>query len=108
MVKTLTEIMDSLKGRFGDDTSDEVITILEDVSDTIGDYESRLAGSEDWKAKYEETDRAWREKYTARFYSGTEELPLTNTDLSDNYDMGDETAEPIEFSDLFEEIKEDE
>lgn len=65
-VLTIDDFETSLKSRLQNDTSDEAIAALEDITDTIGDIRNRL--SEDWKTKYEENDRTWREKYTARFF----------------------------------------
>lgn len=62
-------IMDTIKSHIGDDTSDASISLLEDMTDTLDDFESKMAGDgEDWKSKYEENDKQWREKYTARFF----------------------------------------
>lgn len=94
-VRTREELISSLSERFGEDTSDEVISVLEDVTDTISDYETRISEAGDWKTKYEENDRSWREKYKSRFMSGsgTEETVLEN----------DETVvEKTTFDDLFE------
>ena len=90
-VRTKEELLASIKARFGEDTSDESITLLEDVADTIGDYESR--SGEDWKKKYEENDSSWRKKYTDRFF---------NPPDSDE-DKGDEEEKPVPrtFEDLF-------
>ena len=96
-VKTKDEIIASLKVKLGDDTSDEVITILEDVSDTFSDYESRISESGDWKEKYEALDSDWRKRYTERFYSNEEaEEPITIEKASEKVKN---------FSDLFEEEK---
>ena len=95
-VKTRDEIITSLRAKLGDDTSDEVITILEDVSDTFSDYESRITESDDWKTKYENLDQKWRKRYTERFYSNEEVEPVTI----------EETTEKIKnFDDLFKEEK---
>lgn len=69
-VKNKDEILESIKTRVGDNTDDETISFLEDVSDTLTDLEKRASGdAEDWKTKYEENDKMWRERYTSRFFS---------------------------------------
>lgn len=92
-VKTREEILNSIKAKFGDQTDDETIAILEDVTDTFTDLETKAQGDgEDWKAKYEENDASWRKKYTERFYSSdpkeepdkdveSEDAPKTYADL---------------------------
>lgn len=69
-VKNKEEILEAIKTRVGDNTDDETISFLEDVSDTLTDLETRATGGgEDWKTKYEENDKSWRERYTNRFFS---------------------------------------
>lgn len=50
----------------GERNDDETLTFMENLSDSFPD-------GEDWKAKYEENDRAWRERYRSRF------LTMSNT-----------------------------
>ena len=68
-VKTLEELMESVRTRLGDDQSDEALALLEDISDTYGDMQSRTTGGEDWKKKYEENDTEWRKRYQDRFFN---------------------------------------
>lgn len=94
-VKTREEILNSIKTKFGDQTDDETIAILEDVTDTFTDLETKANGDgEDWKAKYEENDASWRKKYTERFYSAAPK------DEPPKLDEGDEEA-PKTYADLF-------
>lgn len=59
-----------LNERIGNDTSDDGINFLEDMTDTYNDLEKKANGNgEDWKTKYEENDKAWKEKYKRRFFS---------------------------------------
>ena len=71
MIRNGEELLGMIKGVIGEDTSDESLQLIEDVSDTINDYEDRA--KEDWKAKYEANDKAWREKYRDRFFNGKPE-----------------------------------
>lgn len=81
------ELMTKLSARIGEDTSDEAIQLLEDVSDTLADYESKAAGDgTDWKAESERIDREWRERYIARFNGAeTEDEPFVPKDEPKNY-----------------------
>lgn len=72
-VKTREEIMEAIRKRIGEDTSDEAISLLEDVTDTFTDYEAKVADKTDWKAKYDEMDASWRKKYMDRFSGKTGE-----------------------------------
>lgn len=62
------EMIERLSERFGDDNSDEVLSILEDVSDTFNAFNA----TEDWETKYKENDAAWRKKYRDRFETGVQ------------------------------------
>lgn len=72
-VRTTDEILESIKTRVGDSTEDADIEFLEDVTDTLSDLKSKTEGQEDWKTKYEENDKQWREKYRDRFFEKKEE-----------------------------------
>lgn len=89
------DFMARLKERFGEDTSDETLSILEDASDTYDELSSR--GSEDWKQKYEENDASWREKYHERFFTSGEEV------IKNQRENVIEDGEPRTFEELFKE-----
>lgn len=92
MKKSAKEILEALKSKL-DDTSDETLALIEDVSDTLKDYEDRTKDTTDWKTKYEENDKEWRQKYHDRFFSD---------DDSDGDDKGgSEEPEVKTFDDLF-------
>lgn len=103
-VTTKEQIMDRLKAKFADDTSDEAIQIIEDVSDTFDDLSKKPDDGVNWEEKYKENDKRWREKYRDRFF---------NSDAADDADDPVESTEPIKdgeevktkYEDLFEEVK---
>lgn len=68
-VKTREEILESLRGRFGEEPTDDDITMLEDITDTFTDFEKKTSDATNWKNKYEENDKAWKKKYSERFFS---------------------------------------
>lgn len=98
MIKTSAELLSSLNERFKDDTSDDVLTLLEDFTDTLNDFESKL--KEDWKTKYIENDKAWRDKYRARFFAGKEENKDDLPEETDN-EPDEDKSSTITFDDLF-------
>lgn len=70
-IKTKEEILSAVRDKFPDDASDEVISLIEDISDTYTDLETKAKGDGvDWKAKAQEIDEDWRKKYRDRFFSG--------------------------------------
>ena len=97
-VKTMEELMESVRTRLGDDQSDEALALLEDISDTYGDMQSRTSGGEDWKKKYEENDAEWRQKYRDRFFNKS-----NNNDDDDVDDGGGNSNKPLTFDELFKE-----
>lgn len=98
MVKSKDELLADIKTRLGDDTSDEAIALVENISDTIDNLESKATDTTDWKAKYEENDNAWRTKYRERFFSA-------DAQQEDDEEF-QETETPKTFDDLFK-VKED-
>ena len=66
-------IMERLRENFNDNDSDDVLGLLEDVTDTLNDYQSRLEENGDWKERYEQNDREWRQKYKDRFFNNEPE-----------------------------------
>lgn len=69
-VRSIAEILESVQTRLGEDTSDEALAFVEDITDTLNDFENKTKDEEDWKKKYEENDASWRKKYKDRFFGG--------------------------------------
>lgn len=63
------EMMNRIRERMGEDTSDETLAFIEDVSDTLADLDRRATDTTNWEQKYKENDDAWRQRYRDRFYS---------------------------------------
>ena len=79
MVKTKDDILSTISAVLGENNSEDAITLLEDITDTLDDYETRTKDSTAWKQKYEENDRAWRQKYKDRFFEKESEDETINT-----------------------------
>lgn len=94
-VKTREEIITQLRTQLGDNTDDDTISFLEDISDTLDDLESKANGTSNWEQKYKDNDAEWRKKYTERFYSPKPK------DEPDETDESDESNTPKTFADLF-------
>ena len=69
-VKTKDELMTSLKDFLGDNTSDEAISLVQDISDTLA--ESNAETVEQLRQQITDQDNAWRKKYRDRFFSTPE------------------------------------
>ena len=90
-VRTTDEILEGIRARVGDSTEDDDLEFLEDVTDTLSNLKSKTEGQEDWKSKYEENDKQWREKYRDRFFEKKEEQE----------EKKEEPEAPKTFEDLF-------
>ena len=115
MVKTKEEILAQLKTHFAEATSDDVLTLLEDVADTLdagketADWKKKYDDSEaEWKKKLEEKDAEWRKKYKERFFSSEPDdkgKPDSKGKEDKDPDEQKEHAEQVTFDDLFTEGK---
>lgn len=97
MIKSKEELLATVSARFEGDTSDEAISLFEDLSDTLTDMETKANGDgTDWKAKYEENDAEWRKKYKERFFNTS-----GNEDGIEDGNGGEEPPIKRTFEDLF-------
>ena len=96
MKRTTEELTKMLADILGDRmTEDAAITLAEDIADSV-----TAEDSEDWKSKYDELDKTWREKYTKRFYDKGDEPVEEKTETVEEKD-----DDEITIDDLFEERK---
>lgn len=86
------ELIEKIKKYVGDRTDDETIEIIEDISDSIDSSDA-----DEWKQKYTENDKMWRDKYISRFLEKKEDELDTPTEHEE------EEKEYNSFEDLFEE-----
>lgn len=94
-IKTREEIMNSINERFGEQSDDETLAFIEDVSDTLTDLTEKAQGDgTDWKKKYEDNDKEWRQKYRDRFFTKVDEPDVEP-------DVDPELKKPTRFEDLF-------
>lgn len=95
-IKTKEEILSTLQTLLKEDTSDEAISILEDVTDTFDDLSSKTQGDGvDWEKKYNDLDTEWRQKYRDRFFNHSAD------DLDDDIEPPDDHVEKVKFEELF-------
>ena len=89
---TKNELIEKVRKYVGDRTDDETIEIIEDISDSIDSSDA-----DEWKQKFEENDKMWRDKYISRFLEKKEDELDTLTEHDE------EEKEYNSFEDLFEE-----
>lgn len=85
------DLIEKVRKYVGDRTDDETIEIIEDISDSIDSSDA-----DEWKQKYEDNDKMWRDKYISRFVEKKEDELDTPTEHEE------EEKEYNSFEDLFE------
>lgn len=86
------ELLKKVRNYVGERTDDESIEIVEDINDSFD-----TSDTDEWKRKYEENDKMWRDKYISRFFDKKEEE--TQETPSEHVE---EEKEYKTFDDLFE------
>lgn len=103
-ILTKDDFLSKLKAKIGDDTSDEALQLIEDMTDTYNDLFTKSqsnSSGEDWKAKYEENDKMWREKYKERFFSGSDNVDPLPEPKAPEKTEDEKHAEEVSINDLF-------
>ena len=95
------DFFSQLQDRVGNDTSDEALSFIENMTDTFNDMEQRAnaVDSENWERKYNELNESWKKKYTNRFFSGSgnSNIPTDDPDEAGN----NKSPNHIKIEDLF-------
>lgn len=108
-VRTVEEILELVAQRVGDDSSDEALSFIEDISDTLRDYQAKADENyntekddeiAEWKKKYDELDMEWRNRYKERFFNPSE--IKENDDIND---IEEEKEVKTSYEELFKEEK---
>ena len=99
-VRTREEILQMIRERIGENTDDETIKFVEDVNDTLEDYESKTGTAAEWEKKYNDNDAEWRKRYTERFFSPAPSGDPAASPDPDPADPVDQEA-PKTYEDLF-------
>lgn len=87
---TKNELIEKVRKYVGDRKDDETIEIIEDISDSIDSSDG-----DEWRQKFEENDKMWRDKYISRFLEKKEDELDTPTEHEE------EEKEYNSFDDLF-------
>lgn len=96
-VLTKEELLKIVQSKLTD--SDEDIEILENLTDTVNSMQDQ--DNIDWKKKYEENDKAWRDRYIARFSEPSTKPVDDKPPLPDQGEPLPKSAN-VTFDDLFE------
>ncbi len=94
MVRTLEELLTDVRAVVADETSDDVLTLLENVTDTVNAAESRET-IEGLRQQIADLDESWRRKFRDRFFNTASADPVPEV-------AEEETEEKItRYEDLF-------
>lgn len=99
-ILTKAELLAKLKERTSEDMGDDTLKFIEDVTDTLTDFESKAKNTTDWEKKYTENDEQWRKKYKERFFTA----PIQE-DEQDIPNEEEPKLEKLTYENLFKEEK---
>ena len=100
MVLTRDDLIARIRERIGEGIEDADISLMEDIADTYDDLNTRAGDQENWKEKYDELDRTWRQKYIDRFNGKVE----SDADFVEEPKDADETILEYEAPKTYEEL----
>lgn len=100
MVLSREDLIGRIRDRIGDGIEDADISLMEDIADTYDDLKERAGDGENWREKYDELDRTWRQKYIDRFNGKVE----SDADFVEEPDDADETILEYEAPKTYEEL----
>lgn len=97
MIRTRDELLANLNSIVGENTDDSVLSLMEDLTDTLTDYEAKTSDNTNWHDKYNELDTTWRNRYRDRFMNRSAD------DIPDDDEPSEPTRKMRTFEDLFKE-----
>lgn len=97
-IKSIQEVIDSARALIGENTSDDALSFMDDLSDTLTDFETKTKDNTDWHEMYDQNDADWRKRYADRFNGKREDQ-----DEDDSYELPDPPKKT--YLDLFTEVK---
>lgn len=100
---TKEELLKKANAFIGDQATDEGVSLLEDIADTIEDttdISEYVKKIEELEQKVSDTENTWREKYRARFLDSTPDTkPEPQKEEVDN-GANDDDIEPPSFEEI--------
>lgn len=94
MIVSKDELLKAAQTMIGDRTDDDALLFLDNFNDTLDAYADQM----NWREKYEENDRMWRERYRDRFFGDNVESDIENEEQDDD-------DKELTYEKLFEEEK---
>ena len=100
-ILTREQLLANIRNLIGEDTSDNALKLIEDVSDTVNDYENKAKDKTDWEKRYKENDEEWRKRYKERFFNAPVKEDDSKTPSDDEDD--DNKNKNLTYDNLFKE-----
>lgn len=100
MVLTREDLIGRIRDRIGEGIADDDIALIEDIADTYDDLKERAGDNDNWREKYDELDKTWRQKYIDRFNGKVE----SDADFVEEPADADETILEYEAPKTYEEL----
>lgn len=101
-IKTRDELLETVRNRIGDATDDEALTFIEDITDTLNDYENRANNVSGYtEEEYRALDESWRQRYRDRFFNSVD------AHEKDAFNQEEEMTESEEVKTTFESLFEE-
>lgn len=104
MIVSKEELIQAISSMLGETPDDNGLALLENVTDTISDYETKVVDTGDWENKYNELDQSWRKRYAERFMSSEDAEHETEPEEVKEKQEDDvkKDGEDLSFESLFE------
>lgn len=91
MILNREELFDNLQVILNGNTNDDIVTFLEDLSDTYDSFSNNGFTQEDIDTAVNAKDEEWRKKYTERFFKTPIEPQITPAPTPEENIEPDET-----------------
>ena len=99
---TKQELIDKVNGMFGEDATDEQLSLLEDISDSFEPGNSEeLENTRNALTKAQTDLKEFRQKYRERFLGGVDNEPSDKDKQDEQHEDKENKEEKLSYNDLF-------
>lgn len=100
---TKEELLKKANAVIGDNPSDDALSLLEDITDSVGDNSASVEAAkriEELENKVKTVEAEWREKYRARFLDYTPDTDAGAKKSEEDNGANDDDIDPPSFEEL--------
>lgn len=99
---TKQELIDKVNGMFGEDATDEQLSLLEDISDSFETSNNEeLENTRNALTKAQTDLKEFRQKYRERFLGGVDNEPSNKDKQDEKMEDKENKEEKLSYNDLF-------